>query len=289
MKGIILAAGAGTRLYPITKSVNKQLLPIYDKPMIYYPLSVLMEIGIKDILLITSESEQSNFKKLLGDGSHLGINMNYAIQYVPKGISDAFIIAEDFIGQDESVLILGDNVYFGAGFEDKLSRAKENLKNGRCTVFGYEVPDPERFGVVEFDNNLEVISIEEKPSNPKSNYCATGLYFYTPGATKNAKELKPSARGELEITDLCKIYLDEGNLSCELLPSTFNWVDTGTYDSLVDASVLVKNYEKENNIKVACLEEIALRKGFLTKEELIEITKDMINSGYKDHILKLIK
>jgi len=289
MKGIILAAGAGTRLYPITKSVNKQLLPIYDKPMIYYPLSVLMEIGIKDILLITSESEQSNFKKLLGDGSHLGINMNYAIQYVPKGISDAFIIAEDFIGQDESVLILGDNVYFGAGFEDKLNRAKENLKNGRCTVFGYEVPDPERFGVVEFDNNLEVISIEEKPSNPKSNYCATGLYFYTPGATKNAKKLKPSARGELEITDLCKIYLDEGNLSCELLPSTFNWVDTGTYDSLVDASVLVKNYEKENNIKVACLEEIALRKGFLTEEELIEITKDMINSGYKDHILKLIK
>lgn len=288
MKGIILAAGAGTRLYPMTKSVNKQLLPIYDKPMIYYPLSILMEIGIKDIMLITSEREQKNFQNLLGDGSQFGINMNYEIQYVPKGISDAFIVAEDFIGDDESVLILGDNIFYGAELKQNLLQARENLKDGNCTVFGYHVNDPERFGVIGFNQNKEVVSIEEKPQNPQSNYAATGLYFYTPGAPKNAKTLTPSARGEIEITDLNKIYLNQGTLKCELMAQTIEWIDTGTYDSLLEASNKVKEYEQATNSKVGCLEEIALRNGFITKEELATTLETMINSGYKDYLKKLV-
>ncbi|AIO18622.1 Glucose-1-phosphate thymidylyltransferase 1 [Candidatus Izimaplasma bacterium HR1] len=288
MKGIVLAAGAGTRLYPITRSVNKQLLPIYDKPMIYYPISTLMEIGIQDILLITSEREQDNFKHLLGDGSQFGIKMNYAIQYVPKGISDAFIIAEEFIGDDESVLILGDNIFYGESLRKNLVNAKENLRNGYSTVFGYKVDDPERFGVIEFNDKQEVVSLEEKPTEPKSNYAATGLYFYTPGATNNAKTLKPSARGEIEITDLNKIYLNEGNLKCELMGTDINWIDTGTYDSMLEASIKIKAYEEGTSKKVAQLEEIALRKGYLSNDNLKEIADNMIKSGYQKQLTKLL-
>lgn len=288
MKGIILAAGAGTRLYPLTKSVNKQLLPIYNKPMIYYPLSILMEIGIKDIILITSEREQENFKNLLGDGSQFGINMNYAIQYVPRGISDAFIIAEDFIGNDSSVLILGDNVFYGKELLDNLQQAKNNLETGFSTIFGYKVTDPQRFGVVEFNDKKEVLSLEEKPENPKSNYAATGLYFYTPGATRNAKTLKPSARGEIEITDLNKIYLNQGRLKCELMDDSINWIDTGTYESLLEAAIKIKEYELTTKTQVASLEEIALRKGFISKDRLKEILENMIPSGYQKELSKLI-
>ncbi len=288
MKGIVLAAGAGTRLYPITKSVNKQLLPIYDKPMIYYPISILMEIGITDILLITSDKEQYNFKNLLGDGSQFGIKMNYEIQYVPRGISDAFIIAEEFIGNDDSVLILGDNIFYGDSLKGNLERACENLRNGYCTVFGYEVNNPKRFGVIEFDKDNQVLSIEEKPNNPKSNFVATGLYFYTPGATNYAKTLEPSARGELEITDLNKIYLEKGKLKSELLGKDIEWIDTGTYESMLHASVKIKEYEELSNKKVAQLEEIALRKKFICRDTLRDITDNMIKSGYQRQLIKLI-
>lgn len=288
MKGIILAAGSGARLYPITKSVNKQLLPIYDKPMIYYPLGVLMEIGIQEVLLITSEKEQSNFKQLLGDGSQFGITIKYEIQYVPKGISDAFIIAEKFIGDGASVLILGDNIYYGDSLKKNLAQATKNLSEGYSTVFGYLVDDPERFGVIEFGEDKKVLSLEEKPSNPKSNYAATGLYFYTPGATKNAKTLTPSARGELEITDLNKIYLNNDTLRCELMDQSIGWIDTGTYDSLLEASCLIRDFEKQHNSKVSMPEEIAIRKGFLSKAELKVQLENMIDSGYKKHLLDLL-
>ena len=266
MKGIVLAGGAGTRLYPASQPISKILLPIYDKPMIYYPLSTLMLAGIKDILIITNESDYDNFIKLLGDGSQYGLNLQYRIQYVQRGIADAFIIAEDFIAGDDVALILGDNIFHGQGFSTIMKDALKK-KNG-ATVFGYTVKDPERFGVVEFDANGKALSIEEKPARPKSNYAVTGLYFYNNNVVEYAKALKPSARGELEITDLNRVYLEKGLLNVELLGRGFAWLDTGTHKSLMQAGQYIQTIEENQGIKIACLEEVALRMGFLSKEEV---------------------
>ena len=267
MKGIVLAGGAGTRLFPASQPISKILLPIYDKPMIYYPLSTLMLAGIRDILIITNELDYDNFIKLLGDGSQYGLNLSYKIQYVQKGIADAFIIAEDFIGDDDVALILGDNIFHGHGFSTLMQNAIS--KNTGATVFGYTVKDPERFGVVEFDENRRAISLEEKPIAPKSNYAVTGLYFYDNNVCKYAKTLTPSARGELEITDLNKIYLEKGLLNVEILGRGFAWLDTGTHDSMLQASVFVQTMELNKGVKISCLEEIAYNQGFITKEELL--------------------
>ena len=284
MKGIILAGGAGTRLYPASQPISKILLPIYDKPMIYYPLSTLMLAGINDILIITNENDYDNFIKLLGDGSQFGINLSYKIQYIQKGIADAFIIAEDFIGDDNVALILGDNIFHGHGFSSIMKKAIHS--NIGATVFGYTVKDPERFGVVEFDENKKAISLEEKPLLPKSNYAVTGLYFYDNQVCKYAKTLKPSARGELEITDLNKIYLEKDKLNVEILGRGFAWLDTGTHDSMLQASIFVQTMELNKGVKIACLEEIAYNQGFIEKEQLFTYLEKY---GYKNQYYNYVR
>ena len=269
MKGIILAGGSGTRLYPLTKVTSKQLLPIYDKPMIYYPMSVLMNAGIRDILIISTPQDTPRFESLLGDGSQFGVNLQYAVQPSPDGLAQAFIIGADFIGDDTVAMVLGDNIFAGHGLKKRLKAAVENAKSGKgATVFGYYVDDPERFGIVEFDKNGRAVSIEEKPEKPRSNYCVTGLYFYDNRVVEFAKNLKPSPRGELEITDLNRIYLEKGELNVELLGQGFTWLDTGTHESLVDATNFVKTVETHQHRKIACLEEIAYLNGWITREAL---------------------
>lgn len=286
MKGIILAAGAGTRLYPASHHISKILLPIYDKPMIYYPLSTLMLAGIRDILIITNEADYDNFVKLLGDGSRLGLNIEYQIQYVQRGIADAFIIAEDWIDNDKVALILGDNIYHGHGFSNILKNVINN--NQGATVFGYTVKDPERFGVVEFDKNKKVLSLEEKPKQPKSNYAVTGLYFYDNNVCEYAKQLKPSGRGELEITDLNKIYLEKDKLGVEILGRGFAWLDTGTHDSMLQASNFVQSMELNKGVKIACLEEIAANQGFISKELILNNVVLYSNNEYYNYIRKIL-
>lgn len=287
MKGIVLAGGAGTRLYPASQPISKILLPIYDKPMIYYPLSTLMLAGIKDILIITNEIDYENFVKLLGDGSQYGLNISYEIQYVQKGIADAFLIGEEFINGEDVALVLGDNIFHGHGFSTIMKNVLS--KNLGATVFGYTVKDPERFGVVEFDSNKKVLSLEEKPRYPKSNYAVTGLYFYDKNVCKFAKELKPSQRGELEITDLNKIYLEHGLLNVEILGRGFAWLDTGTHDSMLQASVFVQTMELNKGVKIACLEEIAYNQGFITQNELLsQIEKYGLNNEYYNYVRNVI-
>jgi glucose-1-phosphate thymidylyltransferase len=286
MKGIVLAGGSGTRLYPITKGVSKQLLPVYDKPMIYYPLSVLMLAGIKEILIITTPEDQCSFQRLLGDGSQFGVSLHYAIQPSPDGLAQAFIIGEEFIGTDSVCLVLGDNIFYGQGFSPKL-REIANKTTG-ATIFGYQVVDPERFGVVEFEADGRVISIVEKPEQPKSNWAVTGLYFYDNNVVEMAKQVSPSARGELEITTLNQLYLEQGNLSVELLGRGFAWLDTGTHDSLMDASNFVATVEKRQGLKVACLEEIAWRNGWLDNNQLKTIANQLSKSPYGQYLSRLI-
>ncbi|MCD9504175.1 glucose-1-phosphate thymidylyltransferase RfbA [Photobacterium phosphoreum] len=288
MKGIILAGGSGTRLYPITRGVSKQLLPVYDKPMIFYPLSTLMLAGIQDILIITTPEDNESFRRLLGDGTDFGINLEYAIQPSPDGLAQAFIIGEDFIGNDSVCLVLGDNIFYGQSFGQQLSHAKEQTSQGISTVFGYQVKDPERFGVVEFDDNMKAISIEEKPQQPKSNYAVTGLYFYDNRVVEMAKQVKPSHRGELEITTLNEMYLNDRSLNVELLGRGFAWLDTGTHESLHQASSFVETIQNIQGLKVACLEEIALRNKWLTKDKIKELAKPMQKNEYGKYLLKLI-
>lgn len=287
MKGIILAGGSGTRLYPLTLVTSKQLLPIYDKPMIYYPISVLMLAEIKEILLISTPHDLPNFKKLLGDGSQFGIKLEYAEQPSPDGLAQAFIIGEEFIGKDDVAMILGDNIYYGNGFTPILKEAAENAKCGKATIFGYYVHDPERFGIVEFDDNGKVLSVEEKPKNPKSNYCITGLYFYDNRVVDLAKKVKPSHRGELEITDLNRMYLEDETLNVKLLGRGFAWLDTGTMDSLVEATEFVQLIEKRQSIKISALEEIAYLNRWIDRATLLESAKKYGKSPYGDHLHKV--
>ena len=287
MKGIVLAGGSGSRLYPITKGVSKQLLPVYDKPMIYYPLSVLMLAGIKDILIITTPEDQSGFICLLGDGSNFGINLSYAVQHSPDGLAQAFILGEEFIGNDSVCLVLGDNIFWGQGFTPVLKSAIS--RNKGATVFGYQVNDPERFGVVEFDSSLKAITIEEKPKNPKSNFAVTGLYFYDNDVIEMAKQVKPSHRGELEITTLNQMYLERGNLHVELLGRGFAWLDTGTHESLLEAAMFVQTIEKRQGYKIACLEEIAWRNKWLTDEQVLKAAKDLSKNNYGKYLTNLVK
>ncbi len=286
MKGIILAGGSGTRLYPITREVSKQLLPIYDKPMVYYPLSVLMLAGIKDILIISTPQDTPKFQNMLGDGSNYGIKLTYKVQPEPKGLAQAFTIGEDFVGDDNVAMILGDNIFYGNGLQEKLNNAIKNAKKGKATIFGYNVPDPERFGVVEFDENGKVISIEEKPKIPKSNYAATGLYFYDNRVIEYAKQIKPSGRGELEITDVNKIYLENGDLSVEVLGRGYSWLDTGTFDSLNEASDFIRSIQK-NGQMIACLEEIAYLKGWIDSSTVREIGESMSKNSYGKYLIEL--
>ena len=297
MKGIILAGGSGTRLYPLTMVTSKQLLPIYDKPMIYYPMSVLMNAGIRDILIISTPADTPRFQELLGDGHQFGVNLSYAVQPSPDGLAQAFIIGADFIGDEPVAMVLGDNIFAGHGLKKRLKAAVENAESGKgATVFGYYVDDPERFVIVEFDKDGKAISIEEKPEKPKSNYCVTGLYFYDNRVVEYVKNLKPSARGELEITDLNRIYLEDGNLNVELLGQGFTWLDTGTHESLVDATNFVKTIEQHQHRKIACLEEIGYLNGWISKEEVLKVyevlkknqygqyLKDVLDGKYQEHL-----
>ena len=289
MKGIVLAGGAGTRLHPSTIAVSKQLLPIYDKPMIYHPISVLMLAGIKDILIISTPVDLPNFKRLLGDGSQFGVKFSYKEQPSPDGLAQAFILGEEFVDGDDVALVLGDNIFYGGGFSGKLKSVVNNIKEfGGATVFGYPVKDPQRFGVVEFDEDGKVLSLEEKPQNPKSHYAVTGLYFYDKKVFEYAKNLKPSARGELEITDLNNIYLKNGNLNVELLGRGFAWLDTGTHHSLLQAGQFVKTVEDNQGIKIACLEEVAYRMGFVTKEELFQTIEKYKNNEYFAYVREVL-
>ena len=289
MKGIILAGGSGTRLYPLTKGMSKQLLPVYDKPMIYYPLSVLLLAGIKEILIISTPEDLPNFEKLLGDGSEIGISLTYKEQPSPDGLAQAFIIGEDFIGNDDVCLVLGDNIFYGYGFSKTLQNAKKNVLAGKSTVFGYYVNDPERYGVAEFDENGLVTSIEEKPEKPKSNYAVVGLYFYTNDVVQVAKTIKPSHRGELEITTVNQEYLKTKNLKVQLLGRGFAWLDTGTHDSLMEAGQFIETIEKRQGLKVACLEEIAYRMKYIDKEQLQKLAEPLKKNGYGQYLLKLAK
>ena len=290
MKGIILAGGAGTRLHPSTIVTSKQLLPVFDKPMVYYPLSVLMLAGIRDILIITTKEDIDHFKKLLGDGKRFGIHLEYAIQEKPNGLAEAFIVGKDFIKDDNVTLILGDNIFFGPKFSTLLKQAVSNIeKNGGAEIFAYVVKDPERFGIVEIDDDLNAVSIEEKPQNPKSNYAVTGLYMYDNNVVQYAKTLTPSKRGELEITDLNNIYLKNKKLKTEILGRGFAWLDTGTHQSLLRAGLYVQTIEENQGIKIACLEEVAYRMGFLTKEEILNQTKDFKNNEYYNYIKTLVQ
>lgn len=284
MKGIILAGGSGTRLYPLTKVTSKQLLPIYDKPMIYYPLSTLMLAGIKDILIISTPEDTPRFEELLGDGSKFGIDLSYTVQPSPDGLAQAFIIGEDFIGDDTCAMVLGDNIFYGSYFRKNLADAVKAAEEGYATIFGYYVKDPERFGIVEFDKNRNVVSVEEKPQHPKSNYCITGLYFYDNRVVKMAKQVKPSARGELEITDLNRLYLNEGKLKVQLLGRGFVWLDTGTMDSLMEASIFVQTVQNRQGVVISAPEEIAYMEGLITKEQLLESAELYGKSPYGEHL-----
>ena len=286
MKGIILAGGSGTRLYPITKAISKQLMPIYDKPMIYYPLSILMMAGIKDVLIITTPEDNPQFKRLLGDGSQVGCNFQYAIQEVPNGLAQAFVIGAEFIGNDKVALVLGDNIFYGTGLDKQLQSLRD-VDGGY--VFAYQVSDPERYGVVEFDTNMNAVSIEEKPKQPKSNYAVPGLYFYDNEVVKIAKELQPSARGEYEITDVNKTYLLQGKLKVAVLDKGTAWLDTGTFDSLSDASEYVRVIEKRQGTNIGCIEEIAYRNGFITKAQLLQLADELKKSGYGDYLRSVVE
>ena len=287
MKGIVLAGGAGTRLYPVTKGVSKQLLPIYDKPMIYYPISVLMLAGIQDILIITTPEDQSGFIRTLGDGSDFGINLTYKVQPSPDGLAQAFIIGEDFIGDDSVCLVLGDNIFWGQGFTPILKSAAN--RNSGASVFGYQVKDPERFGVVAFDKNQKAISLEEKPKKPQSNFAITGLYFYDNDVIEMAKKVKPSYRGELEITTLNQMYLERGDLNVELLGRGFAWLDTGTHESLLEAAMFVETIEKRQGYKIACLEEIAWNNGWITRKQLFDFGKKLEKNSYGKYLMNMVK
>lgn len=290
MKGIVLAGGSGTRLYPITKGVSKQLLPIYDKPMIYYPISVLMLAGIRDILIISTPHDLPHFERLLGDGSDFGVNFYYAEQPSPDGLAQAFIIGEEFIGNDDVCLVLGDNIFYGQGLTKMLQQARKNVEDEKLsTVFGYYVNDPERYGVAEFDSDGNVLSVEEKPKNPKSNYAVVGLYFYPNDVIQVAKSIKPSARGELEITTVNEEYLKRKQLKVELMGRGYAWLDTGTHESLLEASHFIETIEKRTGLMVACLEEIAYEKGFIDRTKLIELAQPLAKSGYGEYLLKRVK
>lgn len=289
MKGIILAGGSGTRLYPLTMVTSKQLLPIYDKPMIYYPMSVLMNAGIRDILIISTPQDTPRFQDLLSDGHQFGVNLSYAVQPSPDGLAQAFIIGADFIGSDTVAMVLGDNIFAGHGLKKRLTKAVENAELGKgATVFGYYVDDPERFGIVEFDQTGKAVSIEEKPAHPKSNYCVTGLYFYDNRVVEYAKNLKPSARGELEITDLNRIYLEHNELNVELLGQGFTWLDTGTHESLVEATNFVKTIEQHQNRKIACLEEIAYLNGWITREDVLKVYEVLKKNQYGQYLMDVL-
>ena len=285
MKGIVLAGGAGTRLYPLTMVTSKQLLPVYDKPMIYYPLSTLMMAGIRDILIISTPTDLPNFERLLGDGSQFGIRLSYKVQPSPDGLAQAFLLGEEFIGDDCCAMVLGDNIFYGSGFRARLKQAAADAQQGRASIFGYYVNDPERFGIVEFDENGKVISVEEKPQHPKSNYCITGLYFYDNRVVDMAKRVKPSARGELEITDLNRFYLEDGTLNVQLLGRGYAWLDTGTMDSLVDAADFVRTIETRQGSQIAALEEIAVTEGWIDKETLLQSAQRYGKSPYGQHLM----
>lgn len=289
MKGIVLAGGSGSRLYPITKGISKQLLPIYDKPMVYYPISTLMQAGIRDILIISTPSDLPGFRRLLGDGSNYGVRFEYAEQPSPDGLAQAFIIGREFIGDDSVCLVLGDNIFHGAGFSDALKEAVANVDNGKATVFGYWVDDPERYGVAEFDTDGKCISIEEKPAQPKSNYAIVGLYFYPNRVIDIAATVKPSARGELEITSVNQAFLRSGELRVQTLPRGFAWLDTGTHDSLAEASIYVEVLEKRQGLKIGCLEEIAYRQGWISREKMIENARPMLKNQYGQYLMKVIE